>query len=266
MALLDNLQGYWSFDEASGNALDSSGNGYTLTETGGTIARVTPLISVGSAADFEKGDTEWFQRTDPNFSEGANMTWNIWLKPESLAEDDTIFAKRVTATDDRSFRMIVLATTSEFQFNISSNGTSLGEGAVTSALGSLVATESHMYTITFDGSQSLGSRTKIYKDGVLTTPIADTTPATCFNSTADFFVGAGNAGALPWDGIMDEFGIWNRTLSQTEITQLYNAGSGLPYPFTLPTSIKTVDGLVKASTKTVNGLAIASVSSINGLT
>lgn len=34
----------------------------------------------------------------------------------------------------------------------------------------------------------------------------------------------------------------------------------------IPTNIKTVNGLVKASIKTVNGLAIASVKSINGLT
>ena len=31
------------------------------------------------------------------------------------------------------------------------------------------------------------------------------------------------------DGKMDELGIWNRTLSESEITELYNSGNGLPY-------------------------------------
>lgn len=36
-------------------------------------------------------------------------------------------------------------------------------------------------------------------------------------------------------------------------------------PFTITTSIKTINGLAKASVKTINGLAIASVKTINGL-
>jgi len=31
--------------------------------------------------------------------------------------------------------------------------------------------------------------------------------------------------------LMDEVGFWNRTLSTTEVTQLYNGGLGTPYPF-----------------------------------
>jgi hypothetical protein len=36
---------------------------------------------------------------------------------------------------------------------------------------------------------------------------------------------------------MDEFGMWNRALNSTEISTLYNSGTGLGYPFTLPTYI-----------------------------
>jgi hypothetical protein len=35
----------------------------------------------------------------------------------------------------------------------------------------------------------------------------------------------------PFDGLIDEFGIWSRVLTASEITQLYNSGSGLTYPF-----------------------------------
>ena len=38
-----------------------------------------------------------------------------------------------------------------------------------------------------------------------------------------------------FDGIMDEVGIWNRVLSDSEITELYNGGAGLTYPFVVDT-------------------------------
>ena len=35
-----------------------------------------------------------------------------------------------------------------------------------------------------------------------------------------------------FDGKIDEVGIWNRALTEEEVTQLYNNGDGLSYPFT----------------------------------
>jgi len=35
-----------------------------------------------------------------------------------------------------------------------------------------------------------------------------------------------------WDGVIDELGIWDRVLSASEVTELYNSGSGFQYPFT----------------------------------
>lgn len=37
-------------------------------------------------------------------------------------------------------------------------------------------------------------------------------------------------------GYMDEFGVWNRSLSDSEITSLYNSGNGLTYPFIIPST------------------------------
>lgn len=45
-----------------------------------------------------------------------------------------------------------------------------------------------------------------------------------------FYWGAGFNG-YGLRGFIDEIGIWNRTLTQTEVTTLYNDGRGTPYPF-----------------------------------
>lgn len=43
--------------------------------------------------------------------------------------------------------------------------------------------------------------------------------------------GAGPTVGAPLLGYIDEVGIWSRALTQEEVTQLYNSGSGLQYPF-----------------------------------
>jgi hypothetical protein len=55
------------------------------------------------------------------------------------------------------------------------------------------------------------------------------------NSSADFAIGTdqyGNTfggGATTDNNYIDEWGLWNRALSQDEITKLYNTGNGYPY-------------------------------------
>ena len=56
-------------------------------------------------------------------------------------------------------------------------------------------------------------------------------------TTNDFAVGVGSSTTLGWknsaattmNGTLDEWGIWNRCLTPTEITQLYNGGVGINY-------------------------------------
>ena len=52
------------------------------------------------------------------------------------------------------------------------------------------------------------------------------------NSTNGFVLGANYFGSGRFDGSMDEFGLWNRVLTSTEIGHLWNGGAGTTYPFT----------------------------------
>jgi len=53
-------------------------------------------------------------------------------------------------------------------------------------------------------------------------------------------LGPQRAGALViFDGNIDEVGIWDRILTTDEITELYNAGAGLAYPFTVDSGTTT---------------------------
>ena len=60
--------------------------------------------------------------------------------------------------------------------------------------------------------------------------------ATNYNTNNPFRIGSGTSAdnVTPsqfYSGKIDEFGIWNRVLTQLEITDLYNAGTGKFYPY-----------------------------------
>lgn len=69
---------------------------------------------------------------------------------------------------------------------------------------------------------------KIYINGTL---ISTDTGVTITTVTNAFSLGAGGGGGDNYFGDIDEAGIWTRALTQTDVTQLYNGGLGLQFPF-----------------------------------
>ena len=53
------------------------------------------------------------------------------------------------------------------------------------------------------------------------------------------WIGARIGSENPYVGFMDDLGIWDRALTESEVLELYNSGDGLFYPFTLTTTTAT---------------------------
>lgn len=89
----------------------------------------------------------------------------------------------------------------------------------------------HYAVFTYDGSSTLAG-SKIYMDGTSQT-LSNTVDALIgsISNSANFTIGNRDTGSEFWNGAIDEVGFWSRALSQAEITQLYNGGAGLQYPF-----------------------------------
>jgi hypothetical protein len=62
-----------------------------------------------------------------------------------------------------------------------------------------------------------------------TTTYTSSMTATLIQGTAPFRMGQRGDGPLPFIGRIDEVGFWKRLLTPTEMTQLYNGGSGWPF-------------------------------------
>ena len=89
--------------------------------------------------------------------------------------------------------------------------------------------------VTYDGS---GNRSgiSIYINGVSQTlTLSGSTTLTPVNGTDSTIIGSRSDAATTLTGNMDEVGIWSRVLTSSEVTQLYNSGAGIQYPFTTAT-------------------------------
>jgi hypothetical protein len=121
------FMGYWNLDEASGDAIDATGRGHTLTETSGTI----PPVENGR--DFEAGDTEYFEGGNhADFAPGdANWTVGIWFKPETTpAGEMGIIGKYINTNYNRLYLVYTSGTT--VNFIVSGNGSTTQRTWVTS--------------------------------------------------------------------------------------------------------------------------------------
>ena len=68
---------------------------------------------------------------------------------------------------------------------------------------------------------------RIYLNG---TQVAETTTSIPTTHTQSSSLSLTFCGRNLLNGVSDEIGIWNRVLSPTEVTELYNSGSGKQYP------------------------------------
>lgn len=214
-----NLVSYWKLDESSGTRVDSHGSN-DLTDNN-TVLSATGIINNG--ADFEATNSEYLSITDASQS-GLDITGDLsismWMKPESWSGQDFWIGKDSISAGGRSY--IISTTDTYLLFDASSNGTSAVEkisahGMSTGTMYHVVLTynasagTAYFYVNNSKGSQMTGFPTSIY------------------NGNADFTIGAYGAPGNYSDGVVDEVGIWSKELTDSEVSDLYNSGSGLPY-------------------------------------
>ena len=70
---------------------------------------------------------------------------------------------------------------------------------------------------------------KLYVDGVLRDTVTSV-PTIPLDGSADFKIGSiDGGGEFKFNGLVDSTGLWNRQLSDSDVSLLYNSGNGLPY-------------------------------------
>lgn len=226
MALTDNLVSYYKLDESSGNAADSVGSN-TLTNNGGatySAGKINNGVSLASAS------SQYLQNATPTGLPTGSSAFSVslWLKKTTnpgagVKHGQVYFGTNAT-------RQLCYV---EMDGNIGS-GNQVTFATFADDINSVATlTTGTWYHIvaTYDGSVT----TKLYVDGSLDTTRTLATALNIVINAGGLIVGADYlAGAVGGydNGMIDEVGIWSRALSSTEVSELYNGGAGLQYPFT----------------------------------
>lgn len=112
---------------------------------------------------------------------------------------------------------------------------------------------------------SSNSRYDCYVNGTKYTMSAYGVHAKLLDDTTLFEIGRGNKSGSYFEGALDEVALWNRSLTSDEVTELYNSGDGLQYPYEETPSgwSNTINGI--SSYSKINGIAVASIVKVNGI-
>ena len=236
MALIDNIQGYWKLDEASGNAADSTANANTLTNN----ATVTyGAGKINNAATFVSASSQYFSRTDAA-QVGLDLTGDhslaFWFKLTSWASGDNFYVAVKWASSDANFTYAISnpAGVSRINANLYNNANPANNHPYAKNAASAFSTATWYHAV-FTYNLTTETMT-FYINGSSLGTVQDLTQDTLHNSAGAFELGGSGVLASYSDMSLDEVGIWNRELTSGEVTSLYNGGAGLSYPFTVATS------------------------------
>jgi hypothetical protein len=233
--LNESLFNYYSFNQNTGtNAIDLYAKN-NLTLRASTIWGTGIL---GSGVDV--AGNSFLNTTFPiQITGNSNRSMNIWINLRNLPfASGTIFQIGAESANNM-YRFNILDTG---QMNLQQNTHDHSFVGFKAPLN-----EWDMYTITFNGTTHA-----VYFNGILNDTWATTASAT--SAVALFLNTIGSAVTTNHlNTSYDEFGIWNRTLNSSDISQLYNGGVGLSpdIPFPIVNLITPADNY-NVVAKTIN--------------
>lgn len=211
------LVGYWPF---TGNTNDLSGNGNNGVVNGATLT-ADALATPNNAYHFD-GNTQFIEvPNSPSLVFGTNqISLSFWIKVESFPPSfsDIIISKQSGSGSSQSGFNIAQANQTSLGLLVSAGGSNFG-GTPPIPSNSTNFNIFHHAVVIYDNGVGTS-----YLDGVLIGTSSIQT-ATIGTNTLPLLFGKANwsnINATPFNGILDDIGIWNRALTNCEVTELYN--------------------------------------------
>ena len=161
---------------------------------------------------------------DPRLDGLNQLTISMWVYRNNSRELNTsdqggLFGKRIGFNDQHSYAAY-LETDGSIHVDIDSANDRFA------TVGKLPILKWTHVVITYDGNEANASqRVKVYFDGALDTTASESSTSIP-NYSSNLTIGALNADYFLWNGLIDEFALWNKTLSTTEVSDLYHRGAG----------------------------------------
>lgn len=236
--LTNGLVGYWTFDGANTNwtantTADVSGKGYTGTMVGMSPATSAVLGRFGQALNFNGTGYVAINNSASSFNFGTgNFSVSIWFKEPFGASPSYLFSKYY----DNNYW--------DYDFGIGTINNWCSPGTISLGFtmnlvnGGCIKENVWHHVV---GVRN-GAVLQLYLDGKPVGSHAIAT-STSYDNPGIVEIG-GHTFANPFPGIIDDVRVYDRALSQTEVTQLYNAGAVGTTIDTAPAQALSGGGLV----------------------
>jgi hypothetical protein len=231
--LLTNLLAYYRFEETSGNALDSSGNGRTLTEHGTILS--DPSGIVAKARTYTREDHFYFSNSSSVFNPASAFSVTGWAKfnPEPLAINDfTIAAKGSYPGGTLSWWLLLDHGTPDDHLTLyyTVDGSTLQTLSVTFT-GGVNSNLYYFIALRWDGTTLRLSATP-QTDSAVATDSTALFAGPFYTSPDPLVVGDMPGSSIhAMDGVIDELSFYNTSLSDCMVGKLFGAKDG---SFTYP--------------------------------
>ena len=203
------LIAYYSFDEGSGSIVHNNVQNKWNLETFNNPSWTTGIS--GESINLVSAFYQNVQSTSADFNLKENFAFNFWVYYGKNGVN--IFMYR----DSSPCGLEIEGYPAYFKLFVGNCAGNYFE-TVTTSLG----TDWKMLTIVGDGT-----KTKLYRDGIY---IGSTSKTPSISGVKDLVIGKDRSGPSGFiDGKFDELGVWNRSLTDSEVSSLYNQGVGLFY-------------------------------------
>ena len=220
--LWDGLLAYYTADNTPNDALGTYNgtlvNGATyatgIINNAFSLDGVNDYVDVGNNFDFNVNNT---------------FSFNFWIDRTTGSAFSTLFSK-IDSSSKGYYIRLDNNINGKIQLIMADDVTNYSIYTTTNQLANL---NTHMITISYDGLNTSASCV-IYVDGALVASsrsIFGTGASLTTNiNNAKIGVNSLSGGIQYYKGILDEISIYNRVITSTEVTELYNSGAGKQYP------------------------------------
>jgi hypothetical protein len=258
MVLSDGCTRYWTFDDDSGVFQEASvgENIYLWSGAYGSASALdvgdisTETAVIDKASDFNGTSYNFYSGADAFGEHGASGSLAFWVRVDSFAVNGMIIGNNWNDSSyyPACFQVPISdANNNQVRFYLEGNSSAGGINAT-----DLNANEWYHFVFSWNTVSGM----TLYKNGEFEGE--DSFNHASGNSAQRWVLGTHfkdwNTIDGPLNGKVDEFGIWNRVLSSSEISELFEATSGgTSYPF--GTDV-TVDQEPNGLTLTQNTIAV----------
>jgi len=210
-SLLTGIVSYYKFDENTGSSVGDAAGANTGTWNG-TLGSQWTTGKINSGGNFDGTDNSISLGSDTSLAISI-FTFACWINIPSFTGTGAIICSNIGGNGGYEFRYNTSSKIELLKSNVISIGASTGTISINTWTHVAITYDASGNYIFYINGSSSGSGTNLQSF-----------------SLSNYYIGRQNVNEW-FNGKLDEFGIWSRVLTSSEVTTLYNSGAGKQYPF-----------------------------------